>query len=100
MANDFVGQASGSEAAVPSALRLSRGVDDSHGRRHPRQLPLHRRHLQEHFQVSSQQAVPRRQCRGGSALCVFGVYVCVWFMCVGVFVGGVRARCVLEGMVM
>ena len=50
--------------------------------------------------------LPNRQCRGGSAaeaalsVCLVCMYVCVCFMCVGVFVGGVRARCVLEGMVM
>ena len=45
-------QEGGAEAGVPRALRRHGGVDDAHGARHPRQLTLHRRSLQEHLPVS------------------------------------------------
>ena len=47
-----VWQAGGAQGAVPGGVRRDGGVDDAHGRRRARQLPLHRRRLQEHLQAS------------------------------------------------
>ena len=46
-----VWQAGGAQGAVPGGVRRDGGVDDAHGRRRARQLPLHRRRLQEHLQA-------------------------------------------------